>query len=192
MLVSRLDPYVARRDEHAEQAFIATRKFKADGTQLAFSHEDHDGLHLFERADRFLPNGYCLLPPLQRCDKGNACLSCGVFVTDDGHRTVLEDQLGRTEALIERTRAAFAARHGEPMPDTNVWLTERLHERQALTRLLAAMDTAPGRALQGAGAPTSRTAARTGTATTRPATPPATGPATGPVPVVIDTRRRRP
>jgi hypothetical protein len=29
--------YVARRDEHAEQAFLATRKFKADGTRVAFS-----------------------------------------------------------------------------------------------------------------------------------------------------------
>ena len=74
--------YVAQREEHAEQAFLATRKFKADGTQVAFSRQDHDGMHLFDRADRFLPNGYCLLPPLQSCDKGNACLTCGVFVTD--------------------------------------------------------------------------------------------------------------
>ena len=39
-------------------------------------------MHLFDRADRFLPNGNCLLPPQQSCDKGNACLTCGVFVTD--------------------------------------------------------------------------------------------------------------
>jgi integrase len=56
--------YVAQREEHAEQAFLATRKFKADGTQVVFSRQDHDGMHLFDRADRFLPNGYCLLPPL--------------------------------------------------------------------------------------------------------------------------------
>ena len=29
--------YVARRDEHAEQAFLATRKFRADGTRVIFS-----------------------------------------------------------------------------------------------------------------------------------------------------------
>jgi len=48
--------YVARRDEHAEQAFLATRKFKADGTRVALSQEDHDALHLLDRADRFLPH----------------------------------------------------------------------------------------------------------------------------------------
>ncbi|MET9340741.1 tyrosine-type recombinase/integrase [Nonomuraea sp. NPDC003804] len=146
--------YIARRDEHAEQAFLATRKFRADASPVAFTREDHDTLHLFQRADRILPHGYCLLPPLQSCDKGNACLSCGVFVTDDSHQEVLQQQLDQTDALVERTRAAFAARHGRPMPEDNVWLAERLRERQALLRLLAVMRTAPGRALQGVGAPT--------------------------------------
>ncbi|MEV1004891.1 hypothetical protein [Nonomuraea sp. NPDC050202] len=50
--------YVAQRDEHAEQALIATRKFKADGTLTTFTREDYDGMHLFNRADRFLPNGF--------------------------------------------------------------------------------------------------------------------------------------
>jgi hypothetical protein len=50
--------YIAQREEHAEQAFLATRKFKADGTAVKFSREDHDGMHLFGRADRFLPHGY--------------------------------------------------------------------------------------------------------------------------------------
>ncbi|MGP3937925.1 tyrosine-type recombinase/integrase [Nonomuraea sp. KM88] len=71
--------YIARRDEHSEQAFLATRKFKADGTRVAFSTDDHDTLHLLDRADRFLPNGFCLLPPLQTCQKGNACLTCNFF-----------------------------------------------------------------------------------------------------------------
>ena len=78
--------YVAQREEHAEQAFLATVKLRADGTRVRFSREDHDNLHLFDRADRFLPHGWCLLPPLQTCDKGNACLTCSVFVTDDSHR----------------------------------------------------------------------------------------------------------
>ncbi|MFI6604846.1 tyrosine-type recombinase/integrase [Nonomuraea sp. NPDC050536] len=166
--------YVARRDEHAEQAFIATRKFKADGTQVTFTHEDHDGLHLFNRADRFLPNGYCLLPPLQSCDKGNACLTCGVFVTDDSHQAGLRRQLAEIDALIERTAAAFQACYGQPMPGDNVWLSQRTAERRALAQLLAAMRAAPGRALQGVGAPTTQAGAR----------------AAGPVPVTIDTRPR--
>jgi integrase len=147
--------YVARRDEHAEQALLATRKFKADGTRVSFSREDHDALHLLDRADRFLPNGYCLLPPLQRCEKGNACLTCGVFVTDDSHLTVLQRQLDETTALIGRTAARFLDRHGGPMPDGNVWLVEREAERDALTRLIATMQASPGRAVQGAGSPSS-------------------------------------
>ena len=147
--------YVARRDEHAEQAFLATRKFKADGTRVVFSREDHDALHLLDRADRFLPNGYCLLPPLQKCEKGNACLTCGVFVTDDSHLAVLQRQLEQTTALIERTTAQFLERHGRPMPDGNVWLVQREAERDALARLLAAMQASPGRAVQGAGSPSS-------------------------------------
>jgi len=149
--------YVAQREEHAEQAFLATRKFKADGTQVAFSRQDHDGMHLFDRADRFLPNGYCLLPPLQSCDKGNACLTCGVFVTDTSYLDTLNQQLAQTTALIERTTAQFQDRHGNPMPEDNVWLTHRTAERDALLRLLAAMKAAPGRAVQGAGTPTGPT-----------------------------------
>ena len=147
--------YVARRDEHAEQAFLATRKFRADGTRVIFSQEDHDALHLLDRADRFLPNGYCLLPPLQRCEKGNACLTCGVFVTDDSHLATLQRQLEQTTALIERTAAQFRDRHGHPMPADNIWLVQREAERDALARLLAAMQASPGRAVQGAGSPSS-------------------------------------
>ncbi|MEU8205811.1 tyrosine-type recombinase/integrase [Streptosporangium sp. NPDC049046] len=160
--------YVARRDEHAEQAFVATRRFKADGSLVTFTREDHDGMQLFDRADRFLPNGFCLLPPLQKCDKGNACLTCGVFVTDDSHTALLERQLSDTSALIERTTAAFKDRHGVPMPADNVWLIQRTAERDALVKLLSAMAAAPGRAVQGAGSPTA-----------------------GPVPVTIDTIRYR-
>lgn len=143
--------YVAQREEHAEQAFLATVKLKADGTRVTFSREDHDSLHLLDRADRFLPNGWCLLPPLQRCDKGNACLTCSVFVTDQTHRDVLTRQLTDTEELIARSTATFAQRHGRPMPEDNVWLAQRRGEQAALTRLLASMADHPGRAVQGGG-----------------------------------------
>jgi len=162
--------YIAQRDEHAEQAFLATRKFKVDGTAVAFSHEDHDRLHLLDRTDRILPHGWCMLPPLQSCDKGNACLTCSMFVTDDTHATALARQLADTEALIEATTAAFTDRHGRPMADDNPWLAQRRAEHAALTRLLAAINAKPGRAVQGAGcaAPTSR-----------------------PVPLTLDTSRTR-
>ena len=90
--------YVAQREEHAEQAFLATVKLKADGTRVAFSREDHDAMQLLGRADRILPNGWCLLPPLQACGKGNACLTCSVFVTDQTHQQALERQLADTAA----------------------------------------------------------------------------------------------
>ncbi|MER6947430.1 tyrosine-type recombinase/integrase [Nonomuraea sp. NPDC000554] len=159
--------YVAQREEHAEQAFLATRKFRADGTGVSFSREDHDGMRLFERADRVLPNGYCLLPPLQNCEKGNACLTCGVFVTDATHLDALQRQLNETSALIERAKAQFQARHGIPMPTDNVWLAQRTAEHQALTKLLATITATPGKALQGVGTPSS------------------------PIPVTIDLNRHR-
>jgi integrase len=147
--------YVAQREEHAEQAFLATRKFKADGTAVMFSREDHDGMHLFDRADRFLPHGYCLLPPLQTCDKGNACLTCSVFVTDTSYLDTLQRQLDETNALIDRSTEQFEKRHGKPMPDDNVWLVQRTAERDALVKLTATMQQHPARACQGAGSQTS-------------------------------------
>jgi hypothetical protein len=143
--------YIANREEHAEQAFLATVKLRADGTRVTFSREDHDILHLFDRADRLLPHGWCLLPPLQYCDKGNACLTCSVFATDQTHRSTLERQLAETAELITRTTAAFQQRHGRPMPEDNIWLAQRRAEQQALARLLTTMQSAPGRAVQGAG-----------------------------------------
>jgi hypothetical protein len=146
-------------------------ELKADGSRVSFSRDDHDSLHLFDRADRILPNGWCLLPPLQPCDKGNACLTCSVFVTDDTHQNALSRQLADTEQLIERTTSAFQQRHGRPMPDDNVWLAQRRAERDALAGLLTALQTAPGRAVQGAGCGTAATAR--------------------PVPITLDLSRHR-
>jgi hypothetical protein len=130
---------------------LATVKLKADGTRVQFSREDHDSLQLFDRADRFLPHGWCLLPPLQSCDKGNACLTCSVFATDETHQPALRRQLAETQALIKRSIEAFQQRHGQPMPENNVWLVQRRAEQAALTQLLATIEDKPGRAVQGAG-----------------------------------------
>jgi hypothetical protein len=138
---------------------------------VQFSREDHDSMHLLGRADRILPNGWCLLPPLQACSKGNACLTCSVFVTDQTHQQALERQLTDTAALIERVSADFQQRHGRPMPAGNVWLAQCRAEHAALTRVLEAMRAAPGRAVQGAGC-----------GTTAPA---------GPVPLTLDRASHR-
>ena len=53
--------YVARRDEHAEQAFLATRKFRADGTRVSFSREDHDACTCYRHR-----HGRGLAPDRQR------------------------------------------------------------------------------------------------------------------------------
>jgi hypothetical protein len=85
------------------------------------------------------------------CGKGNACLTCSLFVTDQTHQQTLERQQTETEQLITRTTAAFQQRHSRAMPDDNVWLAQRRAEQQALARLLEAMQSSPGRAVQGAG-----------------------------------------
>jgi integrase len=162
--------YIAQREEHAELAFLATVKLRADGSRVQFSRDDHDSLHLFERADRFLPHGWCLLPPLQTCNKGNACLTCSVFVTDETHHATLQRQLADTEQLIARATADFQQRHGKPMPDDNVWLIQRRAEHAALTQLLSIMDANPGRAVQGGGCVPAPS---------------------GPVPLTLDTSRAR-
>ncbi|MED7931994.1 site-specific integrase [Nonomuraea sp. LP-02] len=79
--------YAMTRSEAAEREFLRYKKITADGR---VAHDDpsdmFDLLHLDQRADRILPNGWCLLPPRQVCAMGNACLTCDEFVTDASHR----------------------------------------------------------------------------------------------------------
>lgn len=149
--------YVAQREEHAEQAFLATVKLKADGTRVTFSREDHDTMHLLGRADRILPNGWCLLPPRQACTKGNACLGCTKFVTDETFRPSLQHQLTETGQLIARRQAEHRHRYGHPMTSDNIWLAGRQAETAALQKILITLDqvrTADGTVvpIRGAGA----------------------------------------
>ena len=145
--------YIAQREEHAEQAFLATVKLKGDGTRVVFSREDHDAMHLLGRADRILPNGWCTLPPKQLCDKGNACLSCSKFVTDSTHAPQLRTQLTDTETLIEHRQAVFTAKYGAPMDETNIWLHGRQIEVDSLNRILLSINdvSATDKAVRGPG-----------------------------------------
>ncbi|MEU8268916.1 tyrosine-type recombinase/integrase [Sphaerisporangium sp. NPDC049002] len=143
----------------AEREFLRYKKVTADGRTAALDPSDlYDLLHLDQRADRVLPNGWCMLPPKQVCSKGNACLTCDKFVTDASHRDELARQLAQTEELVARRQAQFTARYGQPMEEDNVWLAGRLSETQALRKVLITLDQigvrdgGKLRAVRGAGA----------------------------------------
>jgi integrase len=146
--------YAKLRDHTIQEAFLTLAKRRADGTPSRVAAGDlYDLLQLDRRTDRILPNGWCLLPPRQVCEKGNACFTCDMFVTDRSHLAVIERQRGATHELIEQRRADFLARHGETMSDTHVWLEPRLREARALDLLITALRTDHAHAVRGAGVP---------------------------------------
>lgn len=53
------------------------------GTPSRPAEDLYELMALDTRTDRVLPNGWCTLPPAKSCDKGNACLTCDLFVTDE-------------------------------------------------------------------------------------------------------------
>jgi integrase len=145
-----------------EAEFLRYRKITADGRDLAADPRDlYDMLELDKRADRILPNGWCLLPPRQSCEKGNACLTCEKFTTDASFLPELQAQRQGTEQLIADRQRAFRDRTGQPMSPGNIWLAGRIQEHDALGRIIVRIEQtrlADGstRAVRGAGA-TART-----------------------------------
>jgi hypothetical protein len=162
--------YAQTLAETHEAEFLRYRKLTADGRELQIGARDlYDMLQLDQRTDRVLPNGWCLLPPRQSCDRGNACLTCDKFATDATFLPELRAQKDRTLALIETRQAAFTARTGAPMTPGNVWLEGRQREAAALGAIITTLDAMPETAahgqpsaIRGAGVP-----ARTDTAITR-------------------------
>jgi len=148
----------------------AYKKITADGRALDVDPRDlYELLELDKRADRVVPNGLCLLPPRQACDRGNACLTCDKFATDATFLPELRAQEDRTLALIDTRQAAFTARTGAPMTPGNVWLEGRQREAAALDAIITTLDARPETAahgqpsaIRGAGVP-----ARTDTAIAR-------------------------
>ena len=128
------------------------KKLGRDGRELALDPVDiYEMAQLSRHTDRILPNGVCLLPPLKRCERGNACLACDQFATDARHLPELEVQLHETETLIERRRADHLKRTGREMTD-DVWLEQRLAEGRSLVSIIAALQAAEeGQAVRGAG-----------------------------------------
>jgi hypothetical protein len=147
--------YAKTLTETHEAEFLRYRKRTADARELAMPAADlYDLLHLDSRTDRILPNGYCLLPPRQSCDRGNACLTCDKFTTDATFLPELRAQHRRTLTLIDERQAAFTARTGVPMGTDNVWLAGRHREAAALGAVIAALDAdtaAQGQPVRGAG-----------------------------------------
>jgi hypothetical protein len=136
-----------------EREFLRFKKLGSDGRELSLDPADiYEIVQLSRHTDRILPNGVCLLPPLKRCERGNACLTCDHFATDARHLPELQAQLGETEALVERRREQHLKRTGREMTDDNVWLEQRLAEGRSLVSIIAALHSAEeGQAVRGAG-----------------------------------------
>jgi integrase len=151
--------YAQTLAETAEAEFLRYRKITADARDLQASPRDlYDMLQLDKRTDRILPNGWCLLPPRQACDRGNACLTCGNFATDATFLPELRAQKDRTLTLIDTRQADFTARNGTPMTPGNVWLEGRQREAAALDAIITVLNGAPETvmppgAVRGAGIP---------------------------------------
>jgi integrase len=136
-----------------EREFLRFKKLGRDGRELSLDPADiYEMVQLSRHTDRILPNGVCLLPPLKRCERGNACLTCDHFATDARHLPELQAQLSGTEALVERRREQHLKRTGREMTDDNVWLEQRLAEGRSLVSIIAALQSAEeGQAVRGAG-----------------------------------------
>ncbi|MCD9145870.1 tyrosine-type recombinase/integrase [Streptomyces albireticuli] len=154
--------YARTLAQTAEREFLRYKKITADGRDHAQDpREMFESIALDKRTDRVLPHGWCLLPPRQHCEKGNACLTCTKFVTDESHEETLVQQRQETLDLIERRQQAHTARYGEPMGDDNVWLRGRRNEAAAIESVLLAIDRVRRGdgtfvPVQGAGAPQQR------------------------------------
>jgi hypothetical protein len=147
--------YAQTLAETAEAEFLRYRKITSDGRDTALDPEDlYDMLQLDQRTDRILPNGYCMLPPRQSCDRGNACLTCDKFVTDASFLPELRQQHQRTLQLIEIRQQAFTARTGTAMSQDNIWLQGRRRETAALEAITSALEARPGHRAPGDGTST--------------------------------------
>jgi integrase len=144
------------RETH-EREFLRYKKITAEGSDLELDPRDLFALiELGKRTDRVLPNGLCMLPPRQTCDRGNACLTCDKFTTDASYLPEHEQQLGKLSELIAQRQEAFRARTGEDMGPSNVWLEQRLTEQRALQKIITVLNASelaeqPDQAVRGAG-----------------------------------------
>ena len=136
--------YAKTLAETAEAEFLRFRKLTADAREVEADPRDlYDMLQLDQRTDRVLPNGWCLLPPRQSCDRGNACLTCDKFATDATFLPELRQQQDRTLHLIDQRQQAFSARAGTPMGEDNIWLQGRRREIASLESIITTLQCHP-------------------------------------------------
>lgn len=136
--------YAQTLAETHEAEFLRYRKLTADARELETGARDlYDMLQLDQRTDRILPNGWCLLPPRQSCDRGNACLTCDKFATDASFLPELQQQKDRTLHLIDQRQQAFRARTGTPMGQDNIWLQGRRREAASLAAIITTLQHHP-------------------------------------------------
>ena len=92
-----------------EREFLRYKMITAAGSQLELDQRDLFALiELGKRTYRVLPNGLCMLPPRQTCDRGNACLTCDKFTTDVPEH---EAQLRKLSELIAQRQDASPRRN---------------------------------------------------------------------------------
>lgn len=148
--------YAQTLDATAKSEFLKYRKLTNTGEPVVISGDDlYDLMALERRTDRVLPNGWCALPPTKSCEKGNACLTCDVFVTDESFRATHEAEAVHLGSLIEYRQQSHKERTGAEMSEDHVWLRQRRLEAAALQGILSAIDseqaTGRGNPVQGAG-----------------------------------------
>ena len=121
--------YIAQREEHAELAFLATAKLRADGTRVAVLPRG-PRQPAPVRPGRPVPAPR-LVPAATAADlRQGQRLPDLLGVRHRRHPPTppWQRQLRETEELIARTTAEFQQRHGRPMPEDNVWLAQRRAE----------------------------------------------------------------
>ena len=148
--------YAQTLDATAKAEFLRYQKLTGTGKPAGMTGEDlYELMALETRTDRVLPNGWCSLPPTKTCEKGNACLTCDLFVTDRRFRDVHQSEWVNLGHLIERRQQEHRERTGQDMTAEHVWLKQRHREQAALKNILAAIDaqdeSAPPAPLQGPG-----------------------------------------
>ncbi|WP_170835552.1 tyrosine-type recombinase/integrase [Arthrobacter alpinus] len=133
--------YAQTLDFTAKAEFLKYKEITSEATPVSVNAEDlYDLILLDSRTDRVLPNGWCTLPPAKTCEKGNACLTCNPFVTDERFLDIHKSELVSLDSLIDKRQEAHRHRTGEAMVKNHVWLTLRRREQQALTSIINTLE----------------------------------------------------
>lgn len=107
---STLSTYAVLTMRTKREEFFKTARYNGAGERLASLDPTSalsDVAWMKERKNRAsvtLPNGYCGLPLIKKCEHQNACVFCPSFLTGGEFLPVHRDQLERTRQKIEEAR----------------------------------------------------------------------------------------